>query len=205
MKGNLLVIAAPSGAGKTSLVQELLRADSKLRVSISHTTRAARPGEVNGQHYHFTNTEYFQAMLSQQAFFESALVHGNYYGTSRARVMAELEAENDVILEIDWQGAQQIRAAFPQVRSIFILPPSKQTLLTRLRNRGQDSEAVIAKRVANAREEMSHAHEFDYIVVNDRFDQALQELSTIIAACRLSSAIQQQRHAGLIAKLLDAN
>jgi guanylate kinase len=205
MKGNLLVIAAPSGAGKTSLVQELLRADASLRVSISHTTRAARPGEINGQHYHFTNTEHFQAMLSEQAFFESALVHGNYYGTSRARVMAELAAENDVILEIDWQGAQQIRAAFPQVRSIFILPPSKQTLLTRLRNRGQDSETVIAKRVANAREEMSHAHEFDYIVVNDRFDQALLELSTIIAACRLSSAIQQQRHAGLIAKLLDAN
>jgi guanylate kinase len=202
MKGNLLVIAAPSGAGKTSLVRELLRADAKLRVSISHTTRAARPGEVNGQDYHFTDVAHFQNMLHEAAFFESALVHGNYYGTSRARVMAELEAENDVILEIDWQGARQIRAVFPQVRSIFILPPSKETLLTRLRNRGQDSEAVITKRVANAREEMSHCDEFDYIVVNDRFDQALLELNTIIQACRLSSAIQQQRHSDLLGKLL---
>ena len=202
MKGNLLVIAAPSGAGKTSLVQELLRADVKLRVSISHTTRAARPGEQNGKHYHFTNVDHFQKMLAEDAFFESALVHSNYYGTSHARVMEELEAENDVILEIDWQGARQIRSVFPQVRSIFILPPSKQTLLTRLRNRGQDSEAVIAKRVANACEEMSHCGEFDYIVVNDRFDQALLELTTIIHACRLSSAIQQQRHAGLSATLL---
>jgi len=202
MKGNLLVIAAPSGAGKTSLVHELLRADAKLRVSISHTTRVPRPGELNGLHYHFTDPLHFQAMLANAAFLESALVHGNYYGTSHARVMAELEAENDVILEIDWQGARQIRAVFPQVRSIFILPPSKETLLIRLRNRGQDSEAVIAKRVANACEEMSHCDEFDYIVINDRFDQALLELTTIIQACRLSSAIQQQRHAGLIAKLL---
>jgi guanylate kinase len=202
MKGNLIIVAAPSGAGKTSLVRELLREDAQLRVSISHTTRAPRPGERDGQAYHFVDAQRFQALIAEQAFLEHAQVHGNYYGTSRAGVLTELAAERDVILEIDWQGARQIRTAFPDVRSIFILPPSIETLQTRLKNRGQDAETVIAKRIANARDEMAHCGEFDYIVVNDRFDQTIDELRCIVRACRLSAAIQQQRHAELIAQLL---
>jgi guanylate kinase len=202
MKGNLLIVAAPSGAGKTSLVRELLRADPKLCVSVSHTTRAPRPGEVNGQHYHFIDRSGFEALIAEDAFLEWAEVHGNFYGTSKAGVLTKLEAEFDVILEIDWQGARQIRSRFPQVKSIFVLPPSKETLLFRLQNRGQDSEAVIAKRIANAREEMAHCGEFDFIIINDQFDLALQQLKTIIQANRLSASVQVKREAALIEKLL---
>lgn len=202
MSGNLFIVAAPSGAGKTSLVRELLRGDDKLRLSISYTTRGARPGEVNGQHYHFIAIEQFKQRISEGEFLEWAEVHGNFYGTSRKVVETELQADRDVILEIDWQGAQQVRKSFPDARGVFILPPSRDTLAFRLNNRGQDSAEVIAKRVRNAVEEMRHCTEFDFIIINDAFDLALAELCTIIAACRLSGTVQQRRHAGLIRQLL---
>lgn len=204
MSGNLFIVAAPSGAGKTSLVRELLRGDDKLRLSISYTTRGARPGEINGQHYHFISIDQFKQRIAEGEFLEWAEVHGNFYGTSRHGVVGELEADRDVILEIDWQGAQQVRKSFPEVRGVFILPPSRDTLAFRLNNRGQDSAEVIAKRVRNAVEEMRHCTEFDFIIINDAFDLALSELSTIIAACRLSSTVQQRRHANLIKQLLIA-
>lgn len=202
MSGNLFIVAAPSGAGKTSLVRELLRGDDKLRLSISYTTRGARPGEVDGQHYHFIPIDQFKQRIGEGEFLEWAEVHGNFYGTSRKVVETELLADRDVILEIDWQGAQQVRKSFPDARGVFILPPSRDTLAFRLNNRGQDSAEVIAKRVRNAVEEMRHCTEFDFIIINDAFDQALSELCTIVAACRLSSAVQQRRHAGLIQQLL---
>jgi guanylate kinase len=203
MTGNLLIIAAPSGAGKTSLVRELMRGDAKLKLSISFTTRAPRPGEVNGQHYHFIDVESFKSKISDDAFLEWAEVHGNFYGTARSVVETELAADCDIILEIDWQGAQQVRKSFPHTRSIFVLPPSRDTLEFRLNNRGQDSAAVIAKRMRNAVEEMRHCDEFDFIVINDAFDVALAELKTVIAACRLAANVQQRRHAELITRLLD--
>jgi guanylate kinase len=201
MSGTLFIVAAPSGAGKTSLVRELLRADSQLRLSISFTTRSARPGEVNGQHYHFVDIATFNAHIQAGAMLEHAEVHGNFYGTGRAVVEQELEQDHDVILEIDWQGARQVRERFVDTQGIFILPPSIDTLAFRLNNRGQDSTEVIAKRVRNAVEEMRHCAEFDFIVINDAFDMALVQLQTIIAACRLSSVVQRNRHRALIDKL----
>ncbi len=203
MSGTLFIIAAPSGAGKTSLVRELMRSDSKLRLSISFTTRSPRPGEVHGADYHFISTDAFKAKIDAGAFLEWALVHGNYYGTARAMVETELASDRDVILEIDWQGARQVRISFPDAREIFILPPSRDTLKFRLENRGQDSSEVIAKRMRNAVEEMQHCGEFEFIVINDAFDIALQELKTIVAACRLSASVQQNRHSSLITRLLD--
>jgi guanylate kinase len=203
MSGNLLIIAAPSGAGKTSLVRELIAADARLGLSISHTTRAPRPGEQDGVDYHFVDVPAFERLIASDALLEWANVHGNFYGTGRERVLSELAADRDVILEIDYQGARQVRQRFPDVCSIFILPPSRGTLLTRLRNRGQDSDAVIAKRMAAARTEMSFMQEFEYILINDRFDLALAELKTIVAAARLTTRVQCARHAPLITKLLD--
>ena len=203
MSGTLFIIAAPSGAGKTSLVRELMRGDSKLRLSISFTTRSPRPGEVDGADYHFISTDVFQVKINARAFLEWALVHGNYYGTARAMVETELASDRDVILEIDWQGARQVRVSFPDAREIFILPPSRETLKFRLENRGQDSTEVIAKRMRNAVEEMQHCGEFNFIVINDAFDTALHELKTIVAACRLSANVQQSRHSALITRLLD--
>lgn len=201
--GNLFVIAAPSGAGKTSLVRALVDADAGLKVSVSHTTRAPRPGEVDGEHYHFTTPEHFRELIAADRLLEHAEVHGNYYGSARDQLEAAFAAGRDVILEIDWQGARQIRARFPSCVGIFILPPSRDSLLERLHHRGQDSAAVIAKRIANARDEMAHATEFDYLIINDRFEDALADLRAIIRAVRLSMRVQGPRQAPLLHQLLN--
>ena len=201
ISGNLFIITAASGAGKTSLVEALLAKDAQIKRSVSHTTRPPRSGEENGVHYHFVNEAQFLEILSAGGFLESADVHGAKYGTSQSGVDAALQAGYDVILEIDWQGAAQVRAIYPQAISIFILPPSVETLAERLNNRGQDSAEVIAKRVAAAREEMRHVVEFDYVTINDNFEVALQDLMAIIRASRLESQSQFQRYAALIQKL----
>ena len=199
--GNLFIITAASGAGKTSLVSELLAKDDQVKLSISHTTRQPRPGEQEGAHYHFVNDAQFMSILNAGGFLESADVHGAKYGTSQASVDAALQAGFDVILEIDWQGAAQVRKLYPQSISIFILPPSVETLAARLNSRGQDSVEVIQKRLAAARAEMSHVVEFDYVTINDTFELALQDLMAIIRASGLKSQSQLQRHAKLIQQL----
>lgn len=200
--GNLFVIAAPSGAGKTSLVRALVDADACLQLSVSHTTRAPRPGEIDGQHYHFTDAGHFESLIAGGRLLEHALVHGNHYGTGRDQVEAAFAQGRDLILEIDWQGARQIRERFPTCVTIFILPPSRDTLHQRLTKRGQDSAEVIARRIANARGEIEHATEFDYLLVNDRFDTALADLAAIVRAVRLSMRIQGPRQANLLRQLL---
>lgn len=202
MPGTLYIVAAPSGAGKSSLVNALLAQEPGIRLSISTTTRSPRPGESEGSHYHFTDRESFQAQVAAEAFLEHAEVHGNCYGTSRAAVEPVLGRGEDVLLEIDWQGARQVRARMPGCLSVFILPPSRDELERRLRNRGQDSEEVIARRLAAAREEMSHFHEFDYVIVNDDFEQALLELRSIFTSQRLRREAQAARHGRLIQALL---
>ncbi|QKT03312.1 guanylate kinase [Ectothiorhodospiraceae bacterium 2226] len=199
--GVLFIVAAPSGAGKTSLVHALLRATPGLSLSVSHTTRAARPGEQDGVHYHFVDQARFDAMVAAGEFLEHARVFDNCYGTSRQAVADALQAGQDVVLEIDWQGARLVRAALPAV-GIFVLPPSREALQARLRGRGQDSEDVIARRMQDAVNEMSHHDEFDYLVVNDDFDIALAELQAIVRAARLRADAQRVRHAALIAELL---
>ncbi len=201
ISGNLFIITAASGAGKTSLVNALLAKDVHIKKSVSHTTRAPRPGEVSDVDYHFVTEPQFLEILSTGGFLESADVHGAKYGTSQSAVDIALQAGMDVILEIDWQGASQVRRLYPQATSIFILPPSVETLQERLNNRGQDSVEVIAKRVAAAREEMRHVAEFDYVTINDNFDEALQDLAAIIRTQRLQLNIQTQRHAALIQTL----
>jgi len=201
MLGNLFVISAPSGAGKTSLIKTLLAEDANLKLSISHTTRKPRPGEENGVDYYFVDEPVFLAMLGEAQFLESAYVHGARYGTSQSAVDEPLQAGYDLILEIDWQGAQQVRRLFPNAISIFVLPPSIETLEQRLNNRGQDSQETISKRVAAAREEMSHVGEFDYVTINNYFDVALQDIRAIIRAQRLVTASQLQRYATLIETL----
>ncbi len=198
--GNLFIITAASGAGKTSLVSELLARDSQIRLSVSHTTRAPRPGEKNGVNYNFVSEEKFLEMLVAGDFLESADVHGAKYGTSQSFVNDGL-VNHDMILEIDWQGAAQVRNLYPQATSIFILPPSVEALGERLLNRGQDSAEVIAKRLAAAREEMRHVVEFDYVTINDNFEVALQDLMAIFRATRLKAQSQLARHAALIQKL----
>jgi guanylate kinase len=178
---HLYVISAPSGAGKTSLVRALLQTRPRLVVSVSHTTRARRAGEVEGESYFFVSVERFEALIKEGAFLEYARVFDNYYGTGRAQVEQRLQQGRDVVLEIDWQGAQQVRRAQPACISIFILPPSRQVLEQRLRNRGTDSDEVIHRRLADAATDMSHCPEFDYAVINDSFDQALSELGSILA------------------------
>jgi guanylate kinase len=200
--GTLYVIAAPSGAGKTSLVRALMAADPDLELSISYTTRPPRPGEVDGEHYRFTTPERFQALIDGDRLLEHALVHGNHYGTGRDAVEHAFAGGRDVILEIDWQGARQIRARFPDMVGIFVLPPSREALLDRLNKRGQDSAEVIARRLANARGEMAHATEFDYLVVNDRFEDALADIQAIVRAQRRSMRVQGRRCAGLLGQLL---
>lgn len=200
--GNLYIISAPSGAGKTSLVNALIPLLDDLKVSISHTTRACRPGEVDGVNYHFATRDQFQRMLEEGAFLESAEVFGNYYGTSQRWVRDTLASGCDVILEIDWQGAQQVRRLMPDAISIFILPPSLRALQERLNNRGQDPKDVIERRMAAAISEMSHYAEADYLVVNDHFDTALQELRAILTAGRLQIAKQEQRQAQRLEELL---
>lgn len=201
MKGQLYIISAPSGAGKTSLVTALLRSESDLGLSVSHTTRPQRPGENDGIHYHFTEKSQFEDMISREEFLEYANVFSNYYGTSHAAIEDVLDTGHDLILEIDWQGAQQVRAKHQHVRSIFILPPSRTALLERLKDRGSDSEEVIAHRSAEAIEEMSHHNEADYLVINDDFDTALTDLQAIIRAERLSHGRQACKHEGQIEAL----
>ncbi|OOG24949.1 guanylate kinase [Thioalkalivibrio denitrificans] len=201
-KGTLYIVSAPSGAGKTSLVAKLLEVRSDLALSVSHTTRPPRPGEQDGVHYHFTDAETFLAMIEDGAFLEHARVFDNYYGTSRAAVQAQLDAGKDVILEIDWQGAQQVRRLMPGCQSIFIVPPSPETLEARLRGRGQDSDEVIERRLGEAVKEIEHHVEYDYLVVNDDFDTALGELQSIFQANRLRLRPQLERHRRLLENLL---
>ena len=202
MRGTLYIVAAPSGAGKSSLVNAVLSRETGIALSISFTSRKARPGERHAQHYHFISKEDFESMIAKGDFFEHALVHGDYKGTAKQSVEPQLAAGKDVLLEIDWQGARQVREKLPDVISIFILPPSKEALETRMRNRGQDSEQVITQRLANAREEMSHYSEFDYVIVNEHFDAAVSELRAIFQAQRLKQSAQQLRYAALISHLL---
>jgi len=201
-RGTLYIVAAPSGAGKSSLVNATLAKESGIALSISFTSRAPRPGERHAQHYHFVDKAEFERMIAAGDFFEHALVHGDYKGTARQSVEPQLAAGKDVLLEIDWQGARQVRAQMPDCVSVFILPPSLDALQQRMRNRGQDSEAVIAQRLAAAREEMSHYGEFDYVIVNEHFDAAAAELRAIFVAQRLRRPAQDQRHAALIRVLL---
>lgn len=204
--GCLYIITAPSGAGKTSLVHALVNQDDGLVVSISHTTRAPRPGEVDGQNYHFVDKDVFETMLSQHVFLEHANVFGHYYGTSSDRVAHTLAQGKDVILEIDWQGAEQVRERWVDAESplqtIFILPPSLKALGARLAGRGQDKPDVIANRLAGAQEEISHCQVFDYWVINDDFETALEDLTAIIRANRLTRRVQQAQYAPLVESLL---
>jgi guanylate kinase len=195
--GNLIIITAPSGAGKTSLVKGLLANDGQTRLSVSYTTRKPRPGEANGVDYHFVDQAKFLQMLGDAEFMESAEVHGAHYGTSQSLVDRALQAGNDVVLEIDWQGAEQIRRLYPEAVSIFILPPSMEALEQRLHGRGQDSADVIARRLAAAREEMSHVSEFDYVIMNDDFQVALEDLCAIVRSRRLKRDKQLWLHQGL--------
>ena len=188
MKGLLFVITAPSGAGKSSLIDALLKDDARLRLSVSYTTRAPRPGEVNGREYHFVDEKTFLAMLERGEFLESAEVHGNRYGTSQAVIREALARGQDLMLEIDWQGAQQVRRLYPQCVGVFILPPSVAELERRMRARGQDTDEVIRRRLASAEEEISHAPEFDYAIINKDFDEAKRDLLAIIRVERLRKA-----------------
>jgi guanylate kinase len=202
-RGTLFIVAAPSGAGKSSLVNACLARDPDIRLSISFTSRGPRPGERHAEHYHFVGADEFQRMVAAGDFFEHALVHGDWKGTARQSVEPQLAAGHDVLLEIDWQGARQVREKLPEAVSIFILPPSRAALEERMRKRGQDSEATITRRLAAAREEMSHHDEFDYLVVNEDFDTAVGEMCAIFAASRLRQPLQARRHADLIEALLE--
>lgn len=200
-QGTLFVISAPSGAGKTSLVAEMLKNDAKLGVSISHTTRPMREGEQDGVNYHFVSRDEFEAMIARGDFLEHADVFGNYYGTSQVWVRETLARGEDVILEIDWQGAEQVRRLIPECVSIFIVPPSAEVLRERLTGRGTDAPDVVERRLREATEECSHALEFDYLVVNDDFQVALADLLAIVRSQRLRLQVQQVRHRGLLAGL----
>jgi guanylate kinase len=200
-QGSMLMIVAPSGAGKSSLVDALLKGDPSLKLSLSTTTRAPRSGEVDGVNYRFLTKEAFIAERDQGQFLEWAEVHGHFYGTSRTWIESQMLSGSDVMLEIDWQGAQQIRKLIPSVQWIFIFPPSIEALEERLRKRGQDDEATIERRVAAAHIELQHAHEANYIVINDLFDQALVELQNIIAASRLRSGPVMARNPALLRRL----
>ena len=200
--GTLYIVSAPSGAGKTSLVKALIDSMANVRVSVSHTTRAMRPGEVDGVNYHFTPREQFVEMLKQGDFLEHAEVFGNLYGTSHSWVKQTLAQGYDLILEIDWQGAQQVRKLVPDAKSIFILPPTHKDLRQRLNNRGQDADDVIDLRMQQAITEMSHYVEFDYIVINDQFTTALDDLKAIFRANQLRLDSQQKRHTQLLCDLL---
>ena len=189
----LFIVSAPSGAGKTSLLRELVPGDARLVMSVSHATRPMRPGEQDGVHYHFVSVERFEELVEQAAFLEHARVFDNYYGTSEAAVREQLAAGLDVVLEIDWQGARQVRRRFPGAVSIFIVPPSVEALRERLTGRGQDSADVVERRMADARSELSHYPEYDYLVVNDSFEHALADLRCIFRALRLREPLQSVR------------
>jgi len=208
VKGNLFILSAPSGAGKSSLITALLsQADQqhKMAMSVSHTTRKPRPGEIDGQHYHFVSVEQFKQLINTHAFYEYAQVFNNYYGTTKAAIEQQLEQGIDVFLDIDWQGAQQVRARKPEVTTIFIAPPSKEELARRLRGRGQDSDEVIRARMAEAAAECSHYHEFDYLIINDDFEQALTDLQAIVRTKSLEATKQSKKHKKLFSDLLANN
>ncbi len=201
-RGSLFVVAAPSGAGKSSLVNAVLAREPDISLSISFTSRGPRPSERHAQHYHFVSEDAFRAMIAAGDFFEYAQVHGDYKGTARQSVEPFLEAGRDVLLEIDWQGARQVREKVPDCVTIFILPPSRQELERRLRTRAQDSEETILRRLADSRGDISHAHEFDYIIINQDFDRAVDDLLAITRAQRLRRAAQLVRHETLLGSLL---
>jgi guanylate kinase len=198
MSGILFIVSSPSGGGKTSLVKALLEAEAEVRLSVSYTTRPARPGEVDGRDYHFVAAPAFERMLEAGEFLESAVIYGNRYGTSQKWIESERSLGHDVVLEIDWQGAQQVRRLMRQVASIFLLPPSLEVLESRLRGRGQDSEEVVARRLAAAREEIGHVAEYEYVIINNDFDRAAQDLRSIVRAERLKLARQLARNPNLI-------
>lgn len=202
MSGLLFVVSAASGTGKTSLVKALLERVNNLHVSVSHTTRGQRPGELDGVHYHFSNKEDFLNLVNQGGFIEYAEVFGNYYGTAQATVKEQLAKGHDVLLEIDWQGAQQVRRLFPESKQIFILPPSQFDLRERLSNRGTDAVDVIEHRLSCAVEDMQQYSNFDYIIINDDFNKALHDLEAVIIANRLTLSQQANRHEKLIQKLI---
>ena len=201
MTGNIFIICAPSGAGKTSLVAELLRRDRSARLSVSHTTRAPRPGEQDGHDYHFLSRSAFEAMIERGEFLESADVHGNLYGTSQGWIDEQRAHDVDIVLEIDWQGAHQVRKLIADAIGVFILPPSLAALRRRLNDRGQDSTAVIERRLQAAQGEIAHLAEFDYVIVNNNFDDAVEDLVSIVRAARLRIASQVSRHSDLINSL----
>ena len=202
MTGQLFIVSAPSGAGKTTLVRLLLEKDAAISLSISTTTRAPRPGEQDGREYHFVSVPRFVERRDRGEFLEWAEVHGNYYGTSQRWIEEQLQAGRDVLVEIDWQGAQQVRDVFPEAIGVFILPPSMDILKERLAGRGTDSAEVIARRIAAAQAEMRHVDEFDYVIINDDLQKALAELVSVVGASRLEYDKQRQRHDGLFAALL---
>ncbi|GGP43502.1 guanylate kinase [Shewanella saliphila] len=202
-RGNLFIVSAPSGAGKSSLISALLKdKPSDKQVSVSHTTRQPRPGEVDGQHYHFVDVEQFKALIAQDAFIEWAEVFGNYYGTSKTVIEQTLAKGIDVFLDIDWQGGEQVKKLMPYAVGVFILPPSKAELERRLTGRGQDSQQVIDSRMAQAVSEMSHYAQYEFVIVNDDFDTALTDLNAIIRSQRLTCASQQYTHNGMLIDLL---
>jgi guanylate kinase len=200
--GNLFVVAAPSGGGKTSIVNALLEREAAIRLSVSYTTRPPRPGEQDGAHYHFVDEPKFMALMRAGEFLEHAHVHGNWYATSSTWLKQQVAAGTDVLLEIDWQGAAQVRGLIPSSVHVFILPPSLAVLRERLENRGQDSSEVIARRLDAAQEEMRHCGEFDYVIINQDFATAVADLAAVVRASRLRSAQQRTRHSDLVASLL---
>ena len=204
MSGTLYIVAAPSGAGKTSLTRALLESEPDMLLSVSYTSRAPRPNERDGVHYHFVSRADFEAMIARGEFFEHAVVHGDLKGTSRKVVEQTLAKGRDVLLEIDWQGARQVRAQLPGTVSIFILPPSRAELERRLRTRASDDEPTIRRRLADSQRDMLHAAEFDYVVVNDQFDSALAEMRAIVAAQRRGQAAPKSDHAALLSELLNS-
>lgn len=203
-QGTLYIVSAPSGAGKSSLISALLETNPTyaMKVSVSHTTRGMRPGEEDGVHYHFIQKEHFEELIQEEAFLEYAEVFGNYYGTSRVWIEENLNKGIDVFLDIDWQGARQIRKQMPLAKSVFIIPPSNGELERRLNARGQDSEAIIAKRMSEAKSEMSHYDEYDYLIVNDDFDASLMDFKAIIRAERLKQDKQAAKYNGMLTALL---
>jgi guanylate kinase len=201
MSGNLFIISAPSGAGKTSLVHALLGINPHIDLSVSYTTRDPRPGEQDGKDYHFVSRETFLEMAKRGEFLESAEVYGNLYGTSQTWISREITKGRDILMEIDWQGAAQVRRLFPDSVSIFILPPSIAALEQRLKGRGKDNDAVIAKRMAAAREDAAHVSEFDYVIINDNLDVALRELNAVVLSSRLRCSKQMSRYQDLINQL----
>lgn len=202
-QGQLYVISAPSGAGKTSLIKALREQMTDLGLSVSHTTRPMRPGEVDGQHYHFVSKSTFESMIAEGAFVEHALVFGNYYGTSKAAISTVLDQGQDLILEIDWQGAEQVRPLFPAAQSIFILPPSREALRERLFGRGQDDADVIARRLAEAEREMQAYPNYDFLIINDDFSQALNQLRCIFESARLRTPRQAKTERTRLENLLN--